>query len=178
MSDPLEWDIEELVALAPAIFDARVKLGFRPVTWETLPVRLMCVIGELDELEEELEVVNPDGVNIELADVAMYLLTITLDLWPARWGRRHLRTFPPRDVRTPYAAAETLTKPTRRQTVNAFEAWRQGRSKDAGIFTELALLEVMRLAETLDVHLPAAIGAKLIILRERAETDYAKHPSS
>lgn len=178
MSDPLKWDVEDLAYLAPAIFDARARLGFRPVTWETLPVRLMCVIGELDELEEDLEAGNRDGVNLELADVAMYLLTITLDLWPARWGRRHLRTSPPRDARTPYAAPETLTKPVRRQTVNAFEAWRKSRSKNAGIFTELALLEVMRLAETLDVHLPAAIGAKLVILRARAETDYAKHPSS
>lgn len=178
MSDPIEWDVEELVGLAPEIFDARARLGFRSVTWETLPTRLMCVIAELDEIEEELEANNRDGVNIELADVAMYLLTITLDIWPARWGRRHLRASPVRESRTPHAAPESLTKPVRRQTVNAFEAWRKGDSKDTGIFTELALLETMRLAESLGVHLPAAIAAKLVILRARAETDYAKHPSS
>lgn len=170
----MNWDIEEIADLVPDVLEARARLGFDPVRWETLPTRLMCVIRELDELEHALGIGDFDGIVLESADVAMYLVQTIADLWPTRWGKRHAH-----GARgTAYAAPETLTKPTRQHIANAFEAWRQLDEQNASICIELALLEIMRLAKALDVPLPGAMVAKIDMLRSRELRNGGKHPAS
>lgn len=171
-----DWTTEQIAELVPAIFEARRRLGFKPMTWETFPTRLMCVVAELTELEEAILRGDHDEIALEISDVSMYLITMIIDGWASRWGKREAHggavlTAPP----------EVLTGPIRRYVVSAFEGWRLDTERsrvDAGINLELALLETMRLAKSLRVHLPGAISAKIVLLNEREFLNGGKNPHS
>lgn len=164
--------IDELVA-------ARDAMGWHPACERNLPTRLLCVVAELEEVASA----PPASFAEEVADVAMYLLCIRYD-WRER-GRQH----PPRAYATRSTGRYSISgglagrlASVRVYLVRAFEAWRRlndpHRTADIASSIDLALLEVVRLAEYTQVDIDAAIRAKIEVLRTREACNGGKHPDS
>lgn len=181
--------------LVHEIVATRDSMGWNPTTMENVPSRLMCVVCELAELEEELStstgghgaggvVPERDWVQLrrrrelELADVAMYLITMLYDLCGGPvWGSRTVSR-----VSSPHAPPEVLTASVRSYVCGAMEHWRRvdssTRESNVKLSLEMALLEVFRLGAVLDIHVLRAILTKIAILRERGPRNGGKHPDS
>lgn len=162
--------------LLDMLIQVRDGMQWNPATMETLPTRIACVYSELREFEDALDE-HSGHASEELADVAMYLCCTLHDLWASRWSARSFRTLPSR-----YQPPGELTRPVRRYLDVSMQAWRRlespNRLGDACVALELALLEVARLAMTLEIDLEHEIGRKIEILRTRGPRNGGKHPDS
>jgi len=156
---------DPLMALVPEALEVRDLAGWHRTTWDALDRKLACVYAELEELTAALHDGARAQVADELADVALYLLTILGDLCAGDVTQRGVG----RLRGSPHAAPEALVAPVRRYVHRAWRNWRVDERKDATIALELALLETRRLALTLEVSLPDACWAKLQRNRERGE---------
>lgn len=128
-------------AMATKAVEYRDAKGYAATTWDNLPIRLACILSEIEELTEALEDGNMSAVRMESADVAMYAFSCLRDLYDGQWTMRDRYHGGPRI----HAAPSELTKPLRREARGAFEAWRKGQHKDVMIRLELLLCALMDL---------------------------------
>ncbi len=161
--------------LRERILKARARLEFNPARMEVLPCRLMCIISELEEFEDAS---STQHEHEELADVAIYLITMLHDLYEGEdWPARHIGLLP-----NPHESKSVLTRPIRRYVVKAMQYWRKVQSplrkRDVCISMELALFETVRLARCMGFDLRGAIVEKLAILDKRSVRNGGKHPDS
>lgn len=157
---------DPLLALVPEALEVRDLAGFQRTTWDALDRKLACVYAELEELTAALHDGARAQVADELADVALYLLTILGDLCAGDVTQRGVG----RLRGSPHAEPEVLVAPVRRYVHRAWRYWRGGtEQRDATLALELALLETRRLALVLEVSLPDACWAKLQRNRARGE---------
>lgn len=83
---PVEKEHAELVRLAVRTCEINAANGFDPTTWENFASKMMLVITELDEAEEEGPLLST--FEEEIADTAIRLLDALQNLWPDRWANR------------------------------------------------------------------------------------------
>lgn len=148
--------------------------GAAAIRRDNLCARLMCVVAELHEFCTARSVAARDE---ELADVAMYLLVMLYDLYE---GKPHVvRSYRSLNF---HDSLEEHAARVRSYAVHAFESWRrparEKREADVRIALELALLEVCKVADVLDVDLDAEILAKVTKLYQRAPRHGGKHPDT
>jgi hypothetical protein len=129
--------------------------GFKPVSMDTAPYRLMNIFCELEELVEELANDHDSAawrVRFELSDVVRYCLTTLVDLGNTNWtfrGRLHGGS-------RKHGSPEELTAPMRRHLRAAMEAWRRGRASDVLICLELVIVSACDLRDRV-LSLPGSI---------------------
>lgn len=123
----------------------RESKGFTAATWGTIPIKLACIMCEIEELTDALR--DSDRVDTmlevanESADVGMYTLTTLSDLFGEKWTireRYHLGAFT-------FSHASDLTHPLRHEARKAFENWRRNRPDDVMICLELELAALLDL---------------------------------
>lgn len=138
--------------------------GFDAPTWETVPLRVMLVITEVDEGIDAILIGDGDPLPEELADIWIRLTGILVaiwgeDQWAVRYGfveKKHV-----------YESIEVLMWPIVSQCCKAVEAWRKEHKSDTRIYLEMALKELAILALSLDVKLTTEIEKKLHKNRHR-----------
>ena len=146
--------------IARVINEVNRKNAFEDPTWENLPVKLMYIITELDEIWGA--VFREEGtVPEEFADTTIRLLSILHALWGDDW---HLR-----EVRGDWSAhryygmvLEQKLWPVIRHLSGAAEAWRYGEKlqQDVKAHIELALRELRALAHLFGIALFSAVVVK------------------
>lgn len=144
----------QYLELAKSVVEINKANGFDPSTWENFPVKIACILTEIDEARDEY---GGYGFKAELADIAIRLLDTLHGVWPHGWcARQHGGPWPYECNsigKNLWLIIEPISK--------AVEAWRKGERTDALIHTERALLACRRIAECYDVDLPHEIAAKL-----------------
>jgi len=161
----------------------RDEKGFNPTSNANLDRKIMAVFVELRELRQALRQANTEGVGPicdEIADVAIYLMTMIGDLYaPSEWvSFLESRCKPSLN---PYASPDELTADVERHLERAWRTWRS--SYDVGISQareELrwAFVETCRLAAAIDVDLHQAVSDKMDFNATRPPTHGGKHPDT
>ena len=135
--------------------------GFDVPTWENLPIKLMFVVTEIDELHEEIMNIHNGSVSEELADVAIRTLAVLGALWPEQWSQERTTE---RSIRTHFHdRPEVLLWPMLHQLRVAIGHWRQDEKRDTMICLELVILEIWRVSDRLGIDLFLAIDDKMRI---------------
>lgn len=152
------------------LLDVIYGMGYVPTTWDILPIRLMCMMRETQELEEALEQEQLDDgrVEEEIADVLNYMVLTIHDLWGDSFSYRWQR--PTHTIPSVHQSPAALTKPIRKELTDAFECWRNGNKQDVEIAVSMAFREVMLLAHALRTDVHDAMASKLEDLRKRGPT--------
>lgn len=151
-------------ATVSRIIKVRDDNGWTPTTADELPKRLMAVVAELREFAEAD---TPAACEEELADVAIYLITMLHDLsheFDRATAERSVRTIHWRDSRV------DLARRIERYIVMAWEHWRRERATrhaDLMICLELALLETVHAALVEKVDFVYAVERKTAVLVRR-----------
>lgn len=139
-------------ALAARVIAYRDSKQFAPTMWGDLPTRLSCIHSEVRELEDALSALGEAAAHRsaayleqvarhEVADIAMYSLSILHDMGRDSWSFR--TSYHGGAAR--FCSASEMTRPLRRHTDDAFRAWRKGDRKDAMVCIELVLVALMDL---------------------------------
>ena len=129
--------------------------GWDRPTLETLPMKLMIVVTELDEAVMGSIGLGKDPLNEELADVAIRLLHILESVWPDSWTLRNSVL-----NMNLYQNIEVSLWPIVHWLCSATEYWRSDKSLDTRISLETALSATRRIARTLGFDLVADIKQK------------------
>ena len=138
--------------------------GFSTPTWENLPVKLMFVITEIDELQVAMSCSNVQPETLaELADIAIRTLAVLGALWPDGWADSRITGRGQPTVDSLYERPEVLLWPMVHQARKAIGYWRNDNQRDVMICLELLLLELWRLADRMRINLYAAIESKMSI---------------
>ena len=178
--------MESLNESAIKVVAYRDSKGFAATTWDTLPVKLACIMCEIEELTEALEDYSSNRqslrsgtreVHFEVADVAMYSLSILRDLFDGQWTMRNVYHGGPRALAVP----SELTKALRKETRGAFEQWRRGNFKDVMIHLELliaALIDLRTRVIGLEGTLASDIDRKIEYAANRPPLHGGKDPRS
>jgi hypothetical protein len=141
----------------------------------------MCVVAELQELEEELDKRqgfdggSQEAIAEECADVALYLIVILYDLNPS--VLRQVDAHNQISI-SPFWPVVELIKPVRKHLWHAWEAWRQ--DVHDGIYAGLrrSLEATMVMAKGLHVDLPSAVRDKTERNAKRGHRHGLKHPDT
>lgn len=150
--------------LAAEISRVNAANNWDAATLDNLPGKLMMCVTELDESADAAHV-GEGTLGIELADVAIYLLSFLHGAFGQHWHDRITGRHPYK--RSAFAPIEVLLWPTLRSMCRAAKAWRKGQDDNTCIALELALLEIWRLADALGFDMLGNITAKVEVNRLR-----------
>lgn len=121
--------------------------GFDAPTWDTLPLKLMLVVTELNEARDAVRGTGPDPLAEELADTAVRLLDILHAVWAEDWTTRGFT-----DAEQEALVGNPLFRPVEEllwkplgYVCMAAESWRYNNRDDTRIAIELALRETFAL---------------------------------
>lgn len=136
-------NLHELAAWIRGVNEAN---GFDAPTWDTLPVKLMLVVTELNEARDGVRGTGADPLAEELADTAVRLIDILQAVWSGDWTPRGFTDAEQKLVGNPLfrPIEELLWKPLG-YVCMAAESWRYNNRDDTRIAIELALRETFAL---------------------------------
>jgi hypothetical protein len=134
-------------------------------------------MAELRELEVAVAVGRREDVELECADVAIYLIIILNDLHPPSLTDV---------VRFGAIVAEHNDSSIRRyfvdrvrtSVINAWEAWRRDRHEDIYHNLRVALESVIEMSKAFSVNLADAVAKKTEINASRGQRHGLKHPDT
>lgn len=166
--------------------------GFEPSVWDTAPIRVACILREVEELTEALEAwggqrqkvgmrhVKTVGeprwnVHEELADVAIYSLLLLAYLETDNWNLRRTLNEPIRM----FESADRMVRPLRRYATKAHEYWRTGHRRDFFTSLEFVVLFANELALTVvGQRIDDLARVRLAEMADRPARHGAKDPRS
>ena len=151
----LALTLKETAALTNRIAAAN---GFDHPNWDNIIIKLALAGGELDEARDGAMGVGEDPIEEELADAAIRILSVLDSIWGEDWCDR-VTTRHQKKI-SPFAPIEVLLWPTLGYLFKAMEMRRYDNRAETKTCIELALLEVFRLADALQINLMHAIWLK------------------
>lgn len=148
--------IAEWQKLATRIQEVNDTNGWDRPTFADLPIKLMLIMTEINEMSQEVTACDNKAAQVELADVAIRTLHTLESLWPGKWVLR-------RGFRIPHAhkRIEELLWCMITPLCQATEAWRDNNEIDAMIALEYVLSNCRRLSEVLGFDLYATAERKV-----------------
>ncbi len=162
MQHAIEGDYsgQELRLVAKWIDEVNEANGFTPPTWDSLPVKVVFVVTELDEAMQAIDGSGDDPIEVELADTAIRLLSILNSVFGSEWKDRTttILKISPHNV---YEPGPVLLWHIVRPLCQTIEYWAKDNRRDALTSLELALKETWSLAVRLGFNPGADIIAKV-----------------
>lgn len=158
---------------ASQIVKTRSELGFHAATWDKLPIRLIGILSEIDDVEAALraDLTSSGVLGLELSDVVLYTVSVLQDIYGDAWGCKNTHNRP----LSKYNDPSILCAPIRKCTMRAYAEWR--RDQKQGVQRSLEEL-LCSLANALDVNLLDYVELKLQENAKRSHLHGGKNPDS
>ena len=149
--------------LAKYVDDINTLNGFDKPTWENLPVKVMMVVTEVDELENSLNYHPKSEAAKELADVAIRLMSLLHSVWGDKWElrQRNFGSFAFQHV------PAVVLWPLLKLLCSSVELWRNDDRRGTEYSLGKALSEVFGLAKYWKFDLEKEIKLKADFNKER-----------
>lgn len=146
---------------AKKVAEVSASKGFVLATWETLPMKLMLMVTEVQEAIDAAPGRREDFA-MELADIAIRMLESLDSIWRGQWsaGRVTRRQRIDDTSGLVWRSPPETFAPVLRMLVLACEAWRKDNRPDAMNALEIALVYVFRVADATNINLMEAIAEK------------------
>lgn len=125
--------------------------GWDRPTMESLPIKIMLVVTELDEAVHAVQNPHADPLNEELADVVVRLLHILESLWPGDWALRERNSYYGREL--VFQSIQTTLWDVLTPLCSAVEHWRSDKAVDVRISLEYAFEKTRAIARRLGFDL-------------------------
>lgn len=161
---------------APQIVKTRSELGFHAATWDKLPIRLIGILSEIDDVEAALraDLTSSGVLGLELSDVVLYTVSVLQDIYGDVWGSKDTLN---RSI-SKYNDPSILCAQVRKCTMRAYAEWRRDHRTGVQRSLEELLWSLNSLANALDVNLLDYVELKLQENAKRSHLHGGKNPDS